>query len=70
MKALSPVRVTNARESHDLTSPDIGTLSEQEPEEVFRRRNLLGELVDLERVSNNALAQVSSLGGRGAISKS
>src|SRR5438477_4176483 len=37
--------------------PDIGALSEQERDELFRRRALLGELADRERVSNARLAQ-------------
>ncbi len=36
---------------------DIGALSEAELDELFRRRALLGEFAERERVSNNSLAQ-------------
>lgn len=37
--------------------PDMGTLSEHERDELFRRRALLGELADQERVSNTSLQE-------------
>lgn len=40
----------------DPPNPDIGTLSEQGRDEIFRRRALLGELAEWERVSNAKLA--------------
>lgn len=40
--------------------PDIGTLPEQELEELFRRRTLLGNLAERERVSNTSIAQRAS----------
>jgi hypothetical protein len=42
---------------HERTPLDIGTLSEQKRDELFRRRALLGELAERERVSNTNLAQ-------------
>jgi putative transposase len=44
-------------ESSERTPPDLGALSEEERNELFRRRTLLGELADQERVSNTTLQE-------------
>ena len=41
----------------DPPNPDIGTLSEQKRDELFRRLALLGDLADRERVSNPGLKE-------------
>ncbi len=42
------------------TLPDLGVLSEEQHNELFRRRTLLGGLADHERVSNLLLAMRAS----------
>lgn len=54
MRAVTQLR---AGEAHIRTLPDIGALSPQDRDELFRRRALLGELADDERVCNASLAQ-------------
>ena len=54
MRAITRVR---ASETHEHALPDLGALSEQACDELFRRRALLGELAERERVSNANLAQ-------------
>ncbi|MDQ6644397.1 MAG: Mu transposase C-terminal domain-containing protein, partial [Chloroflexota bacterium] len=51
----TPPMVTTPPEPQE--PQDVGTLSEAELEELFRRRTLLGELAERERVSNASLAQ-------------
>jgi hypothetical protein len=54
MTRLAQDQATN---SQVRTLPDIGTLSEEERNELFRRHSLLGELADKERVSYALLAR-------------
>ena len=44
-------------EPNERTLPDLGTLSEEERNKLFRRRSLLGEFVEWEHVSNTSLAE-------------
>jgi len=44
--------------SERIDPPDIGTLSGEELNELFRRRALLGELADQEHVSNSSRHRV------------
>ena len=53
MVGLAPAR----RTMQPSTLPDLGTLSEAQRDELFRRRTLLGELAEQEHVSNAVLAQ-------------
>ncbi len=53
----APQRPSDRVAPRDAPNPDIGALSEQDLQELFRRRTLLGDLAERERVSNATLDQ-------------